>query len=63
MTNVENGRSVEVKVEDRGPYARNRVIDLSPRTAQELGMKEQGTAQVVVTPVQVPDQDERYAQR
>ncbi|MDN3564464.1 septal ring lytic transglycosylase RlpA family protein [Paeniroseomonas aquatica] len=63
VTNVENGRSVEVKVEDRGPYARNRVIDLSPRTAQELGMKEQGTAQVVVTPVQVPDQDERYAQR
>ena len=46
VTNLENGRSVEVKVEDRGPYSRSRVIDLSPRTAQELGMKEQGTAQV-----------------
>jgi rare lipoprotein A len=63
VTNLDNGRSAEVKVEDRGPYARNRVIDLSPRTAHELGMKEQGTAPVVVTPVEVPDHDERIAQR
>ena len=63
VTNLENGRSVEVKVEDRGPYARGRVIDLSPRTAQDLGMKEQGTAQVMVTPIEVPDRDQIIAQR
>ncbi|WP_256336856.1 septal ring lytic transglycosylase RlpA family protein [Belnapia rosea] len=63
VTNLENGRTAEVKVEDRGPYARNRVIDVSPKTAQDLGMREQGTAPVVVTPVQVPDRDERFAQR
>ena len=63
VTNLENGRSVEVKVEDRGPYSRGRVIDLSPRTAQDLGMKEQGTAEVMVTPIEVPDRDQIIAQR
>lgn len=63
VTNLDNGRSAEVKVEDRGPYARNRVIDVSPRTANELGMRDQGTAQVVVTPLEVPDHDQRVAQR
>ena len=63
VTNLENGRTAEVKVEDRGPYARNRVIDLSPRTAQDLGMKGQGTAPVMVTPMQVPNEDQRVAQR
>src|SRR4051812_13644378 len=62
VTNLENGRTAEVTVEDRGPYARNRVIDLSPKTAQDLGMRDQGTAPVVVTPLQVPDRDERVAQ-
>ncbi len=63
VTNLQNGRTAEVKVEDRGPYARNRVIDLSPKVAQDLGMREQGTAPVVVTPVEVPDRDQRVAQR
>ena len=63
VTNLENGRSAEVRVEDRGPYVRNRVIDVSPRIAQDLGMKEQGTAPVVVTPMEIPDRDERIAQQ
>jgi rare lipoprotein A len=46
VTNLENGRSVEVKVNDRGPYMRGRVIDLSARAAQELGMTQQGLALV-----------------
>ncbi|MDB5374433.1 MAG: septal ring lytic transglycosylase RlpA family lipoprotein [Belnapia sp.] len=54
VTNLDNGRSAEVKVDDRGPYARNRVIDVSPRTASDLGMRDQGTAPVVVTPLDVP---------
>jgi rare lipoprotein A len=59
VTNLENGRSVTVKVEDRGPYARNRVIDLSPRNAEELGIKQAGHAPVRVTPVEVPERDVR----
>ena len=59
VTNLENGRSATVKVEDRGPYARNRVIDVSPRVAEELGMRRAGRAPVRVTPVEVPERDER----
>jgi len=59
VTNLENGRKVTVEVEDRGPYARNRVIDLSPRNAEELGMKHAGHAPVRVTPIEVPERDVR----
>jgi rare lipoprotein A len=46
VTNLENGRSVEVEVNDRGPYVRGRVIDLSKAAARKLDMVEQGTVQV-----------------
>jgi rare lipoprotein A len=46
VTNLENGRSVEVKVNDRGPYIDGRVIDLSTRAAAELQMTVQGLAVV-----------------
>jgi rare lipoprotein A len=46
VTNLENGRSVEVTVNDRGPYIRGRVIDLSARAAKELGMAQRGLALV-----------------
>lgn len=49
VTNLENGRSVEVKVNDRGPYIDGRVIDLSTRAAEELGITEQGLARVEIT--------------
>ncbi len=48
VTNLENGRSVQVRVNDRGPYARGRIIDLSRRSAQLLGFEGQGTAKVRV---------------
>ncbi len=48
VTNLDNGRSVVVRVNDRGPYARGRVIDVSRRTAQVLGFESQGTAKVKV---------------
>jgi peptidoglycan lytic transglycosylase len=48
VTNLENGRSIEVRVNDRGPYARGRIIDLSRRAAQLLGYEAQGTAKVRV---------------
>lgn len=48
VTNLENGRSLKVKVNDRGPFASNRIIDLSRRAAQLLGFEQQGTALVRV---------------
>lgn len=48
VTNLENGRSVVVRVNDRGPFVNGRIIDLSRRSAQMLGMETQGTAKVRV---------------
>ena len=48
VTNVQNGRSVDVLVNDRGPYAGNRVMDLSERAAALLGITKSGLGQVVI---------------
>ncbi len=48
VTNVETGKSVEVTINDRGPYAENRVIDLSKAAAKKLGMTHEGTAEVKI---------------
>jgi rare lipoprotein A len=48
VTNLENGRSVVLRVNDRGPFARGRIIDVSRRSAQLLGFEGQGTARVRV---------------
>lgn len=48
VTNLENGRSIELRVNDRGPYVGNRIIDLSRRAAQLLGYEQAGTAKVRV---------------
>jgi rare lipoprotein A len=48
VTNLDNGRSVIVKINDRGPYTRGRIIDLSPRAADALDIKRAGVAAVAV---------------
>ncbi len=48
VTNLDNGRSLVLEVNDRGPFARGRVIDISRRGAQLLGFLKQGTARVRV---------------
>ena len=48
VTNVENGRSVIVKINDRGPFTRGRIIDLSKRAAQEIDITRPGVARVRV---------------
>lgn len=48
VTNLENNRSIIVRLNDRGPFVDNRLIDLSKRAAQELGYVRQGTAKVRV---------------
>lgn len=48
VTNLENGKSVIVRINDRGPFAKNREIDMSRRAAEVLGFKNQGTTRVRV---------------
>ncbi len=49
VTNLENGRSVDVEINDRGPFARGRVIDLSRRAAADIGLhRRNGIARVKV---------------
>jgi|SRR5215831_15581569 len=50
VTNPQNGRSVEVRINDRGPHVRGRTLDLSKRAAQKLGITKNGVARVEVTP-------------
>jgi len=54
VTNLQNGKSANVKVEDRGPYAAGRVMDVSPTVADQLDLKKEGTAPVEVKPITVP---------
>lgn len=55
VTNVENGKSVKCRVNDRGPFIGDRIIDLSPRAAKRLGFYEQGLAEVEVKVLSVGD--------
>ncbi|MEQ9638865.1 MAG: septal ring lytic transglycosylase RlpA family protein [Alphaproteobacteria bacterium] len=48
VTNLENGRSLELRVNDRGPFVNGRIIDVSRRAAQLLGFERNGTAKVRV---------------
>ncbi|MFP6772834.1 MAG: septal ring lytic transglycosylase RlpA family protein, partial [Alphaproteobacteria bacterium] len=49
VTNLDNGRSLVLKVNDRGPFVNGRIIDVSRRAAQLLGFHKKGTAKVRVT--------------
>ena len=51
VTNRDNGRSVIVKINDRGPYTRGRILDVSPRAADALDMKRAGVATVAIEPL------------
>nr|WP_240610033.1 septal ring lytic transglycosylase RlpA family protein [Halomonas endophytica] len=51
VTRLDNGREAVVRVNDRGPFVRGRIIDLSRRAAEELDMVRSGTAPVRLTPV------------
>lgn len=56
VTDLDNGRSLVLRVNDRGPFARGRIIDVSARAAQLLGFYEKGTARVRVTYLARADQ-------
>lgn len=54
LTNRQNGRSVVVRVNDRGPFVRGRVIDVSFGAAQALGFAGRGVAQLLIEPLGGP---------
>jgi rare lipoprotein A len=54
VTNLDSGRSVIVKINDRGPWTRRFIIDLSPRAADEIDMRHAGVASVAIEPVVAP---------
>lgn len=53
VTNLENHRQIIVRVNDRGPFVRGRIIDLSAGAARKLGFYRKGTAQVLVETVEL----------
>jgi len=60
VTNLNTGQSAVVTIQDRGPYVRGRVVDLSPATARAIGITPRmGVARVEVTPISVPLPDGR----
>jgi rare lipoprotein A len=54
VTNLDNGRSVEVTITDRGPFKKGRKIDLSHQAARMIGMLDQGTARVRISLISKP---------
>ncbi|GGE28783.1 septal ring lytic transglycosylase RlpA family protein [Psychroflexus planctonicus] len=61
ITNKTNGKTAEVTVNDRGPYIRNRIIDVSKSVAEQLGFVEDGTTQVEIEVLEFPSEtDETY---
>lgn len=58
VTNIATGKSAIIIIEDRGPYAKGRIIDLSPSTARRIGITPRlGIARVAVAPISVPRAD------
>jgi rare lipoprotein A len=57
VTNLETGKSVTVKIEDRGPHIAGRSIDVSSSVANKLDINKSGVAPVEVKPITVPQRD------
>ena len=53
VDNLDNGRSIELVVNDRGPFVRGRILDVTRAAAQDLGMMGPGTARVRITVIEV----------
>jgi rare lipoprotein A len=57
VTNLNNGKTATVKIEDRGPYVNGRVVDLAPKVAGALDLQKKGVAPVEVKPITLPQPD------
>jgi rare lipoprotein A len=57
VTNLDNGKTATVKIEDRGPYVNGRVVDLAPKVADQLDLTHKGVTPVEVKPITLPQPD------
>ncbi|MGL5018513.1 MAG: septal ring lytic transglycosylase RlpA family protein [Luteolibacter sp.] len=55
VTNVENGKSVKIRINDRGPFIPGRILDVTPRAAKKLGFYDQGLTTTRVEVLSVGD--------
>lgn len=55
VTNLENGRSVKIRINDRGPFISGRLLDVTPRAAKKLGFYDQGLTNTRVEVISVGD--------
>jgi len=62
VTNLENGRRVVVRINDRGPFKKGRVIDVTPAVAKRLGFKHDGLTRVRLDVLKRPKRAQRYAE-
>ena len=59
VTNLQTGQSAVVTIRDRGPHVPGRIVDLSPQTAQQVGLdRHEGVSRVAVTPLALPRRDQ-----
>jgi len=64
VRNLDTGRSAVVTIEDRGPYVPGRIVDLSPATAEQIGLtRKEGLAPVEVVPLHIPGKDRQLAEK
>ncbi len=54
VTHIKNGRSVRVRINDRGPFIEGRIIDLSRQAAEDIGLRAEGIAEVKVEIIESP---------
>jgi rare lipoprotein A len=57
VTNLETGKTATVTIQDRGPLRGDRIVDVSLKAAEQLGLKKRGVAPVEVSPIAVPQKD------
>jgi rare lipoprotein A len=57
VTNLENGRTATVRIRDRGPWRAGRILDISPKIAERLGISENGVGNVVIAPIAAAETD------
>ena len=57
VTNMNNGKTVRVRINDRGPYVKGRVIDLAEKAADQIGMKQTGVTPVTIRPIEEAARD------
>ena len=55
VTNLENGKSVKVRINDRGPFISNRILDVTPRAAKKLGFYDMGLTRTRIEVISVGD--------